>query len=1254
MIWNIGRKIKCLEISKPIKRMFKSVDLVVLSETGHTDADRVYKIPLFECVSCSMRPHDAFCGGVAVFVKKTLKDKVSLIKDLPEFGMSWFRIQGILEGGKRDIYACACYIPPKDSSYYKHEAGELNRDAHFECLERHITEFKAKGEIMVLGDLNARTGKEDDRGVIVDPREWELSGAPIPTDLLEEQGRLHAIRERASMDNVHDSVMGQRLLQLCIDQGLVILNGRLPGDAQGAHTFSAIGRDAKSLVDYFITSPPMIFDNNGSPKTGTTLTVATSTPVAPGGSKFDHLPVTLVFEIENVQSSIVPKPRAHGVMSYVWHNEQRQNYARTLRNDAEIGEALAKIPTSSAAEAEAILIQAVKSAIGKVNHNTQERSLKLIVPRGGPKAHGHGHRNLWYDNDCKEAKRAYEEAEQLEGVESMQAKTAYKEYKRIVGSAKARWENERESARAHKLRANPRKFWAAYKATPKQEPLDIHSWTEYFKSLFKGSHKPIQTVDPFINNLLFPEPTQTKIQQAEHLNNDISVTEVYNVLSKAADGKAPGIDGLPLEFLKHAHFTDEEGEHHHVLIEHITHVLNKTLHEKYLSSCDTSAIAPVLKSKGNPLNKDDHRGIAVGGALAKLYSLVLLKRFDQWAENCGMRARGQAGFRAGRGSDDAAFVLNHIIEKRASEGKPVYVAFIDFQKAYDSVNRDLLWKCLESMGVHGRSLDSLKEMYQQVKMAVRLGGQVGETFSADLGVKQGDPLSPLLFGLFIDRFESFLSELLPNEGVKIGSMLVQVLLYADDLALVAESPEQLQKMLDILHTFCVPNVLTVNIRKSVTVIFNSSFCQENHTFSYNGQALSNAKEFVYLGMLFSDNNSHKKGMGVTRSIIRNFEKGRKAYFAFIRRCYQMGIQNVGVKCHLFDSLVKPVIDYGCAIWGPYHVGINKFEGADQLGAINTMQLSFLRRALGVRQSTPTLSVMTELCREPMHLSWVRQITNFRNKIMQRPDNDIVKNAMIENDEMARNNKQCWASYFERFLKRHTQLDLHNDTLNPKSVTKIISDAWFQNLAKNRDKLSPGVDTPTKSWVRNIHDPPDGGSTKGFKEFTYSQWFAPDKEDKQSRFWLHLNCKKLIQVVAQFRLGSHWLKVETCRFVRPKVPRSSRVCSVCSFEDREDELHFMFCGCYHNIRTNSHFLFAESPDTNSHHIPWSPNIQRVSDSDVHKFFNPPRLWIWNHDRHKQYKKFWDAFAFYLIRCRDLRSSILELQNALVSQTEAGLV
>jgi hypothetical protein len=90
--------------------------------------------------------------------------------------------------------------------------------------------------------------------------------------------------------------------------------------------------------------------------------------------------------------------------------------------------------------------------------------------------------------------------------------------------------------------------------------------------------------------------------------------------------------------------------------------------------------------------------------------LVLNTRGDKWAEANGHRARGQFGFRHGKGTVEAMFVLRHTIELYRSKNRPVYCAFIDFKKAYDCIDRDLLWRAIQAMGVHGDYITTLQQM----------------------------------------------------------------------------------------------------------------------------------------------------------------------------------------------------------------------------------------------------------------------------------------------------------------------------------------------------------------------------------------------------------------------------------------------------------------------------------------------------------------------------------------------------------------
>ena len=137
-------------------------------------------------------------------------------------------------------------------------------------------------------------------------------------------------------------------------------------------------------------------------------------------------------------------------------------------------------------------------------------------------------------------------------------------------------------------------------------------------------------------------------------------------------------------------------------------------------------------------------------------------------------------------------------------------------------------------------------------MCIRVGGQLGPPFKSCAGVKQGDPLSPLLFGLFIDRFHDFLmTRQWERPGICLGGELISAMFYADDLVLMADSPAQLTQLLNALDVFCVASGMKVNAQKSEVVIFNRSQMHASvptPCWHIAGAPLKLSDEFSYLGI----------------------------------------------------------------------------------------------------------------------------------------------------------------------------------------------------------------------------------------------------------------------------------------------------------------------------------------------------------------------------------------------------------------------
>ncbi len=180
-------------------------------------------------------------------------------------------------------------------------------------------------------------------------------------------------------------------------------------------------------------------------------------------------------------------------------------------------------------------------------------------------------------------------------------------------------------------------------------------------------------------------------------------------------------------------------------------------------------------------------------------------------------------------------------------------------------------------------------------------------FSCGIGVKQGCPLSPLLFGLYLDGLEKHLDALDGNSPPQLADIVVKLLLYANDLAFMSETPQGLQNQIDVMSAFCVERQLVINVSKTKVVVFEKHRSAAPE-FTYKGTTIEGVQSFRYLGLELHST----RGMAV--AIAKLTVAGKKALFALRRRCNDLSITDPEVMCLLFNSLVRLVLSYACEVW----------------------------------------------------------------------------------------------------------------------------------------------------------------------------------------------------------------------------------------------------------------------------------------------------------------------------------------------------
>ena len=169
-------------------------------------------------------------------------------------------------------------------------------------------------------------------------------------------------------------------------------------------------------------------------------------------------------------------------------------------------------------------------------------------------------------------------------------------------------------------------------------------------------------------------------------------------------------------------------------------------------------IKPLYKNKGDPLMAENYRPITIVSCMGKLFTAILNSRLNTFIEENGILNENQCGFRANYSTSDNIFVIHCIIEYLRVRKLKTYCAFIDFQKAFDSVWRVGLWSKLLSINITGKIFNIIKNMYKDIKSCVSYNGETSAFFACKNGVRQGENLSPLLFSLFLNDLESHLSD----------------------------------------------------------------------------------------------------------------------------------------------------------------------------------------------------------------------------------------------------------------------------------------------------------------------------------------------------------------------------------------------------------------------------------------------------------------------------------------------------------------
>ncbi|XP_054289682.1 uncharacterized protein LOC129004977 [Macrosteles quadrilineatus] len=411
----------------------------------------------------------------------------------------------------------------------------------------------------------------------------------------------------------------------------------------------------------------------------------------------------------------------------------------------------------------------------------------------------------------------------------------------------------------------------------------LDTWKQYFSKLLNadgGVSKEEENEDVYQN--VQPEVCEP------------SESEVHEAIKQLSSNRAPGNDGIPVEIFKVGGKT--------LLINFHKLILEIWRKESMPDEWNEAVITPIHK-KGDKTECNNYRGISLLSSAYKVLSKVILNRLKVYIEE--NIEDHQAGFIQGRSTTDQIFTIKQSLSKYWEYNKEVHLLFIDFQKAYDSVLRKKMYEKMKMFGIPDKLINLTRMCIQKSRCKVKINGEYTSSFEVTTGVRQGDGLSPLLFNLVIEDALKKTKQL--AAGINIG-IKINVLAFADDVALLAENRKDLESLTKVLIKEANHVGLTINHQKTKYMnVARTEGVARKENFKVDDLEFEHVDEFKYLGITITHDNKEEKEIQ-NRVIVAS-----ATYWSLVNMLKSKTLSK-NTKIKIYHSIILPVLLYGSETW----------------------------------------------------------------------------------------------------------------------------------------------------------------------------------------------------------------------------------------------------------------------------------------------------------------------------------------------------
>ena len=492
---------------------------------------------------------------------------------------------------------------------------------------------------------------------------------------------------------------------------------------------------------------------------------------------------------------------------------------------------------------------------------------------------------MFHTNPCNNTRLALEKSKQdLEALYEDKVEG-------IILRARARWHEHGEKNSKYFLNLEKRNHVKKHvrklhiSGVISTDPFMImDSQRKFYKNLYRSRNVNLDNAE---SSIFFDSPNLPSISHDSRIicEGRITAEECQNVLKTFPTAKTPGNDGLPIEFYN---------TFWPLLSDTLINSFNEAFMKKEMSPSQRQAVITLIEKQDKDRTYlENWRPISLTNVDAKIASKVIATRIVKVLPE--IIHSNQTGYVSGRYIGEAARSILDIMDYTKTYEIPGLLLFIDFEKAFDSLEWNFMFKCLEVFGFGSSLTRWIETFYSNITSCIINNGTLSASFEINRGVRQGDPLSPYLFIIAMELLAVAIRSCSEIDGIKIDEKEFKMVQYADDLTAFVSDIRSAQYLFKLLDQFQKCSGLKVNYTKTEAMWIGSS---RNNIET--PLALKWRKTVKALGVHFSYNNEE--------SVQKNFYDKLKGIKSQIRLWSWRGLSLFG-KVTIIKSLLLPKVLY---------------------------------------------------------------------------------------------------------------------------------------------------------------------------------------------------------------------------------------------------------------------------------------------------------------------------------------------------------